>query len=487
MRRVAPGLALCALFATGNAPALAQQVRLSGATAFEMLDARPFVEDSVAVGATVGAGLLRQSADGYVVRCVTGDPYCRFLRVAPADATARAVQDLDVNVWGLGQGVRLYARLRGRTVAYGEEALWPRGTDHFDLQAAFVELDRQRFRVRAGRLWNTSGIGYYDFDGAELLVRPTTAVSVRGYLGWGLMQGLHESLTGGELAALEPFAVPDARPYVLGGEATFRWRRRAALTATYHRAIRTDRATIYAERGALDGLVRVGSVSFTGNLALDLATGTVNDGRLQVWLPTFRGITSTAYAQRHRPFFEAWTIWEAFSPVGFDEAGLRAEWRSRKYAVELSGAARAYDATAAQTLFGETRTNGWRIGLTGTLQPTPAWQLRGGYTADVGFGAARSEGRIRVQRSFGNASFLALEGGGFQRLFELRAGESTVWVTSADAGLRLNPRFSLEGQFATYFHRADATAGGNWTQVRGLLGVRWVVGVEPTASPGWWR
>ncbi len=70
-------------------------------------------------------------------------------------------------------------------------------------------------------------------------------------------------------------------------------------------------------------------------------------------------------ARRHRPFFELWTIWGAFAPVGFDEGRAELGWRGAQQRLQLSahGAFRRYDDTGAGVDFLPLRSSGWRTGL----------------------------------------------------------------------------------------------------------------------------
>ncbi len=480
---------LAIMLATGAAspasPLCGQHVRISGVTTFQYLEVRPLETDSVPVGDALGSGILRRSDEGYLVRCISGEAFCRFRRMIAPTVTVPAIQDVSVSVWGIGEGIRAYGRVRGRTVLSGEELLWPRGEDHLDVMAAFVEVDRSAFRIRGGRQWKASGLGYYNFDGGALLVRPLRGLSLEAYGGWGLVRGVHEPLTSDDVLQFEPFA-PDARPYVLGAQVNIRPHHRVALSALYQREIRDDRLGLYSERMAADVVLRVGAASMAADLNIDVGTGVLNEARMRLWLPAFKGVTLSPYFRHHRPFFELWTIWGAFSPVGYDEGGLRAAWRHSRIPIraEFWGAGRRYSNPDAQTLFGGVRSTTWRVGGEIGLTPAPAWDLQGHYRAEVGFGAATSDVGLRLARHLRDA-FVAVSIGAFQRLYELREDEGTVWLGGADAGMRLGPRTRVTGAFAAYRHRAGADAPDtDWTQLRGSIRLEWTIGTEPRRSEG---
>ncbi len=477
---------LAVFLASSIAPATvvsAQTVRISGVTTFQYLEVRPLETDSIPAEDALGSGLLRRTEDGYVVRCISGDAFCRFRRMIAPTVTVPAIQDIAVSVWGLGPGLRAYGRLRGRAVLSGEELIWPRGDDRLDVMAAFVEFERSAFRIRGGRQWKTSGLGFYNFDGGAVVVRPLRGLSIEAYGGWGLVRGVHEPLTSDEVNAFEPFA-PDARPYVLGAQISLRPLRNIAFSALYQREIRNDRLGLYSERVAADAVVRIGETSVAGDLNVDLGTGVINEARLRMWLPTFEGVTLGPYFRHHRPFFELWTIWGAFSPVGFDEAGLRAAWQQPDIPVRIEawGAGRHYSEADAQTLFGTVRATTWRVGTRISAQLAPEWELQGHYQGHVGFGAATSDLGLRLQRRLGNA-LVAVNAGAFQRLYELREDEGTVLLGGVDASSPLGPRTRITAALAAYRHRAGADAPDtDWTQLRGSFRFEWILGTEPRWS-----
>src|SRR5690554_1810173 len=109
-RLVASGLVLLA----GATSAAGQGARVTGVTTSQYIPIRPIVPDSVSAAEVPGTGELRRTADGTPVSCRAGDAYCRFYRSADRASTVPIIQDVHVNAWGFGQGVRFHAQLRGR-------------------------------------------------------------------------------------------------------------------------------------------------------------------------------------------------------------------------------------------------------------------------------------------------------------------------------------------------------------------------------------
>ncbi len=455
-----------------------QTVRATGVTSIQFVTLRSLVQDSVPVGETNGDGLLRHTRDGTIVRCVTGLAFCRYTRAGDVLSTLPVIQDITLSAWGFGRGVRAYAQLRGRA-GLGEEELWPRADDRFDALVAYIEWDHPFLRLRGGRQWKVSGLGYYNWDGASVLLRPTAGLTVDLYGGWSLARGLNEPHTGESLAAVEAFA-PDARALLLGLQATWRPSSLYGVSALYQREIRDDRLGLYAERVALDGRVRRGRVSAELSLEADAATRTVNDARLRTAVALRPGLGVDAFARHYRPYFELWTIWGAFEPIGFGEAGAGVRWQPAGSDIAFDGdvAWRAYPDMETSATFGTVRSNGWRFGAVATWRPDTAWVAQVAYHADVGFGAGRNDASAHVRRDLGNGVRLGARALWFDRAFELRVSQGEVLGLGLEAETRLGPRSRVLGSLAAYRH-TSAASGADWSQVRGSLRLEWTVGPEP--------
>ena len=459
----------------------AQTIRVGGATVFRYIEVGSWVHDSVAAADVPGAGLLRRAADGSIVRCVTGDPVCRFIRSVDPVSTVPVEQDLTVSAWGLGRGVRIYAQLRGRGVLAGADSVWPREADRFDALVAYAEVDRPRFRVRAGRQWAVSGLGYYNFDGASALVRAGSRLTVQGYAGQSLVRGLNDAVTSDAVAAVESFA-PDERAWLLGSRISYRAAPGRSVSVLYQREIRTDRAALYSERLAMDGLYRMPWGQVDASLEADVASRVVNEALLRARWDASRSLALTAWVRAYEPFFELWTIWGAFSPVGFREGALSGSWRLgvRSARIEAEAAYRGYGATATSDVFGVYRTSGWHVGLAGSVAPASGWTLEGTWRADIGFGAAKSSTSARVQRRIRDGAHVGVSATAFQTAYELRVPEGTVWGLGADAALPLGARSRLSVSGAWYRHATDGSGTvPDWSQARLTTRIDWTLGPEP--------
>lgn len=464
---------LAALLPCGTA---AQSIRVTGTTIVRYIGLRPILEDSVLAADVPGTGLLRVTDDGYTARCVQGAAYCNFYRSADVVAAIPATQDLRLSAWGFGRGLRVYARARGRAAA-GDGAVWPRSDDALDVLEAYAELDRPRFRVRAGRQWTTTGLGVYNFDGAALRLRLGPRTMLEGYGGWSLIRGLNEPITSGALAAVEAF-VPDKRGVLGGARIRIRPTAASALSVTYQREIRSDRAGLYSERLASELGVRSRHATLEADLEADLGMGVVNEARARLSVYPSRPLALRLFARRHRPYFDLWTIWGAFAPVGFDEVGGGLAWTGSSWTAEAHGGWRNYPDTGVDLALAPFNDSGWNVGTSVSRELGSAWRLQGWYDADIGFGAARSQGGGRVERTLPGDAFLAVSATAFQQAYEFRVRSGTVVGFGMDAGAPVSERARIGGGLDAYIH-SGSVADVDWSQLRGSLRLEWTVGSEP--------
>ena len=475
-----PWVVALALAAAG--PALAQGIRVTGVSTAQYIDMRPVVLDSVPAGQATGDGPFKQTADGRIVQCIAGDLYCRYLRPASVIGAVPLIQDVNVSAWGLTTGLRAYAQLRFRAAEGDAAAFWPSSDRTFEALAAYLELDRGPVLARVGRQWKTSGLGFYNFDGAMLSLRPSGWLTLEAYGGRSLLRGLSEPMVSSAISAVEPWS-PDEPDWLVGGELRFRPSARFSASALYQRDVRADAAGLYGERLATDARVRLGRSTLDATLQTDLATGTVNDGRVRLELPRLLGLSPSLEARHYQPYFELWTIWGAFSPVGYDEASASAYWSgaSDRFALRVSGGRRSYGQVTGGMASLPLRNDGWRVSTDATLRPAPAWSVSAGYAADVGIGQARSDQTLSVRRELGGG-YLGVSGMAFQTLDEFQVARGRVWGASAEAGVRLLPSARVDGSFQAYRHAERYTGGIDWNQLRGMLRVEWTVGPEPGRS-----
>lgn len=460
----------------------AQGVRVSGVTSMQAVELRPLVEDSVAASQTTGAGPYRALADGRLVRCIEGEAYCRFRSAGERTLAAPLVQDLRAVAWGLGQGISGHAHLRFRQ-SLGDGAAWPRAGDAFDALEAWIEVDRGSTRTRLGRQWAANGLGVYNYDGASVRWRRGRG-SLEAFGGRSLVAGLNGPVAGSELGAVDDLP-PDEHGWLIGLSARAPIANRGGMAATWQRVIRADHAALYSERLAADASWRALSTTVDASLTWDAAERQVNDARLRLARPLPRGMTASVEAVRHRPFFEAWTIWGAFSPVAFDEARAAVAWRAAdaRWGADVRGGWRSYDESGEGLEATPLKTDGWRAGAGLEWQPRPRWLLYGDYDIDVGFGASRSDAAAGVRWMPDESRWLGLVASSLQHIYEFRVGTGRITGLRVEGATRLGPEARLVLDGALYDHHlTNGAAGPDWSQRRFSLRLEWTIGRDPGAG-----
>jgi len=488
--RVALALATALVASPAARQAAGQGYRITGTSVAEVVNLRPLVQDSIplsAAGDTVpgSIGDLRFGPNGQIVRCLQGEAFCYFRRPTTPIGGVPLTQDIEGNAWGLMRGLRAYAHLRARGSVGNADEFWPQANDPLDVLAAYLELDRGAFRARAGRQWHTSGLGYYDFDGAALLWRARPALSVEGFAGWSLERGLDEPQTSDEISALEPLA-PDERAYLLGAEARWRPSSRFSFSGTYQRELRTDRAGLYSERAAADARGRFLGATLDGELVYDVVQEQANEARLRLLLPSLGSANLTLEARHHEPFFELWTIWGAFSPVGFDEVSGLLSWSAPSAGslqLSVGGGPRRYNDPDAGFPGFLLKRDGWSFTSDAAWQPRAAWSVQGAWSAEIGFGASNSNQSLALRRLFGDV----LSGGGyaglslqaFQNAYEFRVAEGRVVGAGAETGVALGGGKRIDTNFYYLKHLDRGPESPDWSELRGTIRASWTIGREP--------
>lgn len=494
LARLAPrlGLALGVLGAFAPSRAPAQGLRILGTTIARYLELRPVVDDSVPSDSAIGTGSLRETSRGVVARCVDGEPWCFYRRAADTRVTSLPLlQDLEATGWGLGQGLHAYAHVRVRASAGSDAAIWPQADDAFDLVAAYVDWERGRMHARAGRQYRSSGLGYVSFDGVASQIRVPwkgDAFAVDAWVGRSLVQGIHEPVTSSAISAVEDLA-PERVGVVFGAAARWRPRPGLGLDVDYQRESRTD-PWLYAERISADGSARVGaSGSVDGALELDLATGDFNEARLRAQHalggPLARAVggrlAAFAEVRRHRPFFELWTIWGAFSPVGFTEAAGGLAWTTAdaRGSATLDAGWRRYEETHTGIDVLPMKSDGWRLGFGADWRATPTWVAHGAWRTEIGFGAARTDGELGARWQRDDDAWIGAMATVFQSVFEFKVGTGRVAGFGLDGGWRLRDDLRVAGDLALYQHRyRDLAPATDWSQRRASVRLEWTVGPD---------
>ncbi len=473
---------LCLLMGTMFTQVLAaQDVRITGSSWLQSIDLRPLRRDSVLQTQTTETGGVVRGPDGVLVSCLEGSAWCTFLGSAPRATTRPLLHDIGVAAWGLGEGVSLHAHGRIRGALGASDVAWPRVNDRFDLLDAYLEVDRPRVRVRLGRQWSLGGLGAYNYDGAALTLRRSW-VDADAFGGRALVQGLNEPYTSAEIGVVDDLP-PETAAWLMGVRVRARPSATLALTGTWIRVLQDDRSGLYAERVALDASWRVLGTRVTANLAGDVASTVLNEAHLQASRPVGRGVDLMIDVRQSRPFFELWTIWGAFAPIGFAEGRAGVTWASSDGTrrVALSGARRQYGDAGTGLQSVPLRNDGWRVATEGSLELSPALLVSGSYGADVGFGSAQSDGLLGLTWSAARWEFGATASA-VQTIYEFRVGTGRVLGAAVQGAWRLTSDLRLRADWGQYQHRLTNDAPGrDWSQRRASVRVEWAVGADPGA------
>jgi hypothetical protein len=459
------------------APATAQGLRGELRATAAYLDYRTVVRDSVPESEVPGDGPWRRLPDGTPVVCVPGQ-FCYWYRAGEMAEATPYTQDLRLTAWPGWRGVSARAHLRGRL---GSDAFWPTSSERVAAVELYADFERPDFRVRGGRQRRDGALGAYPFDGAAFLWKGTAPFRVELYAGRSLGRALSQTYTGSLLAEADDLA-PDEPAWLFGGTATWRPGRRFSTGFVYQRELRSDRAGLYSERAALDAVLRVGRGTLEASTKFDVAAAEVNDLRVAAKTPIGRRLDAALEGRFHRPFFDLWTIWGAFSPVGYAE-GRAALWYAAtpELRLEASGAYRDYEDTDTGIEFAPIEGDGLRL-AGGARWTRVDWTLSALARLNRGYGAYRSSIDLSMERRFGPRTAFGVYGLGTQQFTEFRFGDGR------SRGVGVSGRWGtgsidLDGRLALYRHSFENRPGyPDYDQWRGTLGLTWRFGTEPVAG-----
>jgi hypothetical protein len=477
------GVALALALLLGPECLMAQGYRGEFRVAGSFLELRGLERDSLPEGAVAGDGIRRVLEDGTIVSCIP-DEFCRwFASVDEEESISVVTQDLSLIAWPGIRGLAANVHLRGR---YGTDSFWPRSSQDIEAITAFVSYDRADFRFRGGRLSRTSGLGYYNFDGGSVLWRGLGPLRIEGFYGWSLARGLNAPRDGDLLREADVFA-PDKRARLAGFDVNARLGETVSGTFTYQREMRTDQAGLYTERMAFDARALVERVTVDFSLDYDLAYDEFNEVQLRASAPVVAGVRLAGYARHYEPYFELWTIWGAFTPVGYTEGGGTVVWSvpGTTLSLEGGGAYRSYEETNAGADFLGFEEDGWRA------HGRARWEWRdwftdGTYRAERGSGAARYGGDLMVGYEFDPGTYLAVRGSSTQTFNEFRLGEQITSGGGVEGAWRIGD-ISLTGSVSGYSLSFDRARVSDWTQTRGYIGLAYRFGSDMSSREGGYR
>ena len=460
----------------------AQGVLGTATTTARYIQIRPIVRDTVpfAEVAVDPSGIA--TWNGIPASCTPGTTICQVFRSAGVDDAVALTQDVSFTAWGLGmQGLSATVQLRVRANV-GGGFTWPRSDDRFDAMLAYAELNRGLARIRLGRQQTLGGLGFAGFDGLSVRVDPYRFLSIEAFGGRSLARGLAEPRNE-VLQGLESF-LPDRNAYLLGAVATVEPWPGGSMSVRYQREIWSDRSALLTERASLDlrtelphGLSLLASGDY--DFAFD-RIGKAN-GTVRVPLGARRSIWLEATARHYIPYFELWTIWGFFNPVGYNEGELQATWRPlRLLSLRAFAARRKYGETGTEVVFSPITDHTTRLGGGLHWAATPALAVDGNVALERGFGATMSSGDVTLRWQTTSALSLSFNGSAFQQIEEFRVGDGTVLGTGLGFDYTFPGRTSLQGGYNIYRQTFDGRPGvADWNQSRGWAALRVGFGRDP--------
>ena len=421
----------------------------------------------------------RLEFEGYPVQCAGAA--CEFFAPADPEDALFFAQDVSFTAWGMGvEGLSATFFLRARADIAGE-FLWPRYDDAFDAILGYAELARERYRVRLGRQRNLSGLGFTSFDGIGAQFDASDRIRFELYGGRSLARGL-ESARHDALAAVEDF-LPDANAILGGGAAEFDAGRSVSGALRYQIEFWSDGSGIVSERAAFDlRAAELGPIEAEFSADYDVAFNHLGSANLSLRYPLLdRSLILEATARRYRPFFELWTIWGFFSPVGYREAELQAAWRpSQRVDLTVQAGLRNYEETDADAFLvapeGDTR----RLTVRSRVQLPRAIDLDAEYRLEHGFGAFVNSGELTTGWRPHERLRVGTYATAFQQILEFRTGNAIVLGLGAHADARISSRINLAGGITLYRQNIDnRPSGADWNQTRAWAALEFGFGGDP--------
>ena len=461
------------------APLMAQGIRGDARSTARYIEIRGFVRDTIPRSQVTVRPDGTFEYQGERVFCPPGLSCVRY-RAGEVEHTIAFTQDIGLTAWGLGmRGLSATAQLRLRAHT-GDAFVWPRADDAFDALMAYAELDRAPFRVRAGRQSTTGGLGFASYDGVHALYQPDPSLHAEAYVGRSLARGLAEPRNEA-LRGIEDF-LPDRNVYLIGAAAGATPIAGLNLDLRYQREIFSDRSALVSERASLDATGTLGSWHGTASADWDFAFGRVGKAELRVRPPPIAtGITLEAAFRRYVPYFELWTIWGYFDPVGYTEGELVAAWTPEpRMGATISASLRRYQDAEAPIILQPLKEDARALQVAGWYQPAPTLTLDGYYRIEHGFGGFLSAADVSANWLASERATLTAHGTFFQQIQEFRAGESVVLGAGGSTDYRVTERVTIAGGAMLYRQTLTNRSGQpDWNQKRAWLSLRLTFGRDP--------
>lgn len=419
-----------------------------------------------------------ETTDGFAVDCPVGNSYCNFYRPGLKRRATPMVTSADLTAWGFGvPGLSIHAN--GRLgIDLAPANVWP-GTDPaLQLFVGYVEYANAWLTGRGGRQIERGRLGYTGFDGGSVTLRNTRrGLSATGFIGFGLARAAPVSVTSPSVNPLGDFQ-PGKRHLVAGAEAA--WQNNWVETRLeYQREVDRETRNFVSERAALSATFRPARRwRLNAGAEYDIARASLGTSDIEVRYGR-TAWSAAAGVRRYRPYFDLWTIWGVFSPVGYTSLqGSGTLSPLRWLDLHARGERYWYQATGADAPLQGTEDRGWRWNAGAGVAVAPQWYLGVNYSAEFGPGATSRGWDGSASWQLRPSLSISAEGGQLSRPLEFRSYTSNLkWVgmhSTFKAGERL--RFSASAlYYAENRVRPDAGAF-RWNQTRLTGGISWLLG-----------
>lgn len=464
-----------------------QGVLGSARTNLHQVQLRPIVREAVERSNVTERPDGTLEFEGFTVVCIT-ETECVFYRAAPMQTGVALAQDVEFTAWGFGvSGLSASVLMRSRAHLGGEFVL-PRSDEAFEAVLGYLELNRPEGRVRLGRQRALSGLGAVSFDGLDLLVDLPRNTRLQLFGGRSLAPGLSEPRHRA-LRALEEFQfLLDQEAYLLGGELGAEPRLGSSVALRYQREIWGDRSGLLSERAALTGsTVELRPVVISAAAEYDFSRQQVGTAHVRAQLPVVgRRVLLEATARRYVPYFELWTIWGYFSPVGYNEVLLQGSWRlDEGVGVRAAASVRGYRESHAPIFLEPLSQRSWRTELAGRWRMTHALALDGAYALEGPVGAFVSSGDAALTFEPAERIAVRVRGSAWRNIEEFRIGQGTVVGAGAGLDARLwSGARAAAGVDLFRQTRDGGIAAADWNQLRSWLTLQIGFGRDPGLAGG---
>jgi hypothetical protein len=274
--------------------------------------------------------------------------------------------------------------------------------------------------------------------------------------------------------------VTDPSVILLGGAVSGTPLMGVDIAGRYQREMFADRGALASERASLDAAVTaLRPVRLTAAADWDFAFGRLGKAHVRARLPVGQVLSFEATARHYVPYFELWTIWGFFDPVGYNEGEILVAWADGARAgLSAAGSLRRYG-EAGIDVIGPTLERDTRlITLAGWWRPLAGWTFDASYRRETGFGASFGGGDVSGRWNRESVTLRASVTA-FQQIEEFRVGEGSVVGATLDGTFRVGDRIEIDAGLSLYHHVSDRVDATDWNQRRAFASLRYAFGNDP--------